>query len=225
MAPAKRVDIDQRAEGLRLWREGMIYLRFEDRRAERSLRSALAYLVDAFLEDRKANARLFTLCHRIGYIIEENFGCAFKFNEERDEFTLDCPAQTLHGRVGASVALIGTHRCSVCGAGDFGCEHEPGKFYDGVECVFEVEDIWLDHLSLTQDPDFAYTFHMQVPHSRKEIEQQVGRPMKKGESLFSHHCRDCYGRYFPKPDDLDTTLWEKLDSSEEDVVAAEPASG
>jgi hypothetical protein len=223
MPPAKRIDVDQRAEGLRLWREGMIYLRFQDRRAEQALRGALAYLVDAFLEDRKANARLFTLCHRIGCIIEENFGCAFAHDEETDRFTHDCPIQALHSRVGLSVALISMHRCSICGAGDFECDHEPGQSYDGVECTLEHVSTWLDHVALTQDPDFAYTFHLDVPKSRKEIEEMVGRPMKDGESVLSTHCRDCYGRYFAHADDLDTSLWEGLSTEEaamEDELAA-----
>lgn len=124
--------------------------------------------------------------------------------------------QAIHSRVGMSVALISRHKCSICGAGDFGCEHIEGEVYSGVTCGWEQTDIWIDHVAITQDPDFTVTFHNSIPLSRREIEERLGERWEEGKVLLSTHCRDCYGRHLARPDDIDTSLWESIGANRDD---------
>jgi hypothetical protein len=70
--------------------------------------------------------------------------------------------------------------------------------------------MWIDHVAVTQTPDFTYTFHTSIPRSRKDIEEELGEKWEEGKALFSTHCLDCYGRYFARPDDIDMSLWEAI---------------
>jgi hypothetical protein len=212
LSPAKRIDIDLRVEALRAFRVALTEANRDTPRAKDALLRAQRLLVEAFLEDRRANGRFFVWAHRIGAIREERQECTWTHDRERDTFSLECPMQAIHSRVGMSVALVARHRCSICGAGDFGCEHMNGETYDGVVCAWDQTDIWIDHVAITQNPDFAYTFHNSVPLSRREVEQELGEQWEAGKTLFSTHCRDCYGKHFARPDDIDRSLWEPLRS-------------
>jgi hypothetical protein len=217
LSPAKRIDVDLRGEALRAFRIALTEARLDTPRAKSALLKAQTLLVEAFLEDRKANTRFFVWAHRIGAIREERRECAWSHDRERDIFTLECPMQAIHSRVGVSVALMSRHRCSICGADDFGCDHVEGEVYDGVTCEWEQTDIWLDHLALTQSPDFTYTFHNSIPRSREDIEEELGEQWEEGKVLFSTHCLECYGRYLARPDDIDMSLWEPLGRGDEDT--------
>ena len=212
LSPARRIDIDLRREALRAFRTALFEVNHDRPGAKASLLKAQNLLVEAFLEDRRNNARFFVWAHRIGALREERHECRWTYDQAADSFSLDCPMQAIHSRVGMSVALVSRHKCSICDAGDFGCEHIEGETYDGVECTWEQTDIWIDHVALTQNPDFVSTFQMIVPRSRKEIEEEVGETWEEGKSLFSTHCFDCYGRHFARPDDVDQTLWEGLEA-------------
>jgi hypothetical protein len=179
--------------------------------------NAQRLLVEAFLEDRRQNAPFFVWAHRIGVLREERQECRWTYDPESDSFSLECPMQAIHSRVGVSVALISRHRCSICGAGDFGCEHIQGELYGGLVCEWEQTDIWIDHLAITQNPDFTYTFHNSIPRSRQEVEEELGERWEEGKILFSTHCRDCYGRYVARPDDIDSSLWEPLGGGREEM--------
>jgi hypothetical protein len=187
-------------------------------RSEHAYRQAVKYLVEAFLEDREANRNLFVIAHRAGAIIEERFGCTYEAQPGAQTFRLNCPIDKLHSRVGASIAAITESKCSICGAGELDCDHVPGQYYDGDECIRRVTKfVAIDHVALTSNPDFAYTFIGQPDLTLKELTTTLGRAPLPGESIRSRHCRDCYGRHYAKPDDLDTSLWSEL-------VAPEPGA-
>jgi hypothetical protein len=221
LSPARRIDVDLRLEALRAFRIAVFESRHNSPRTQKALLDAQRLLVEAFLEDRKENARFFVWAHRIGAMREERGECTWTHNPDRDAFSLECPMQAIHSRVGVSVALMSRHKCSVCGAGDFGCEHVAGEVYDGVVCEWRQTDIWLDHVAITQNPDFSYTFHNSIPLSRNEIEEELGQKWQEGDALYATHCRDCYGKYFARPDDIDTSLWESIGGAME--ASEEPA--
>ena len=187
MSPAKRIDIDLRVEALRAFRIALFEARANSPRAKKALLSAQSLLVDAFLEDRKENARFFVWAHRIGAIREERQECTWTHDAGRDTFTLDCPMQGIHSRVGMSVALLSRSKCSICGAGDFECEHIAGEVYEGVICNFEQTDMWLDHVALTQNPDFTYTFHNSVP-----LRAYAGRSVVAGVEAADRDRSSCH---------------------------------
>lgn len=112
-------------------RAGRILLSFGKRQeAEKLLRAALGDLVFAFLLDRPGNAHLFTVAHRLGALIEDEFGCEFAYNPETDAYMSDCPIAGLHSRLGMSAAFTTASTCSICGAEDFDCGHVPGYEID-----------------------------------------------------------------------------------------------
>lgn len=173
-----------------------------NRKAEESLRSAIDHLVEAFLEARHENQGLFTLAHRIGRIVEVEFGCALEYNEKEDTYNHRCPIRGLHSSMGMSIAWFQPTRCSICAAPDFECDHIPGDRYQGVECRRISDGPVIDHVALTANPDFAYTFHIVVPTPRAEIEQDLGK-LNPGQPVYSDHCRDCPGADLgPTPADL-----------------------
>lgn len=200
-----------RNAGLRSWRHGLIDLTMGNRRrAETLLRDALERLVFAFLRDRAGNAGLFVLVHRIGALVEEEFGCPYTYDEKQGGYFHNCPITKLHNRVDVSVGGTSRSRCSICGAEEFDCDHVPGRQYDGEYCVREIYDFKLDEVSLTQNPNFPETFGFQVMTTPAEIRAVLGRDPGPHERVLAHHCRDCYGRYEVRPDDLDITLWEPV---------------
>lgn len=204
-------------EGLRLGREGDLAAVRGDRNAAReSYRGAIENLVAAFLEDRQANAGLFVTAHRVGEALENIRGCTLDVNETNGTTVNRCAIQALHSRMGMSPAWITRSVCSICGAGDLRCEHIPGQTYDGEPCfrgVTEIVDV--DHFALTQNPDFTSTFLLAPTHRLEEIEERVGTQWQPGMKIYSHHCQQCYGRFESRADDIDRTLWERPDESEE----------
>jgi hypothetical protein len=210
MSPYRRIDIDLRTEGLARLIEGYSALIVDKDRAEseKDLRLALDYLVDAFLEDRAGNADLFAICHKAGAVIEQEFGCWFK-KDDQGRYSLPCPIFGLHSRLGFSPAFVTRGHCSLCGASDFECNHIHGRVYDGVRCARVVDEMRLDHMAVTNDPDFAYTFRNHTYFTEAEIIEMVGQDIPPGAGPVSNHCAICYGRNGPRPDDLDTTMWRR----------------
>ena len=211
MTPLKRIDVDLRASGLESLRRAEVLFEYEQARSEEHYRNALRNLSEAFLEDRRGNKDLFVVCHRIGCIIEQFFECRFEFDENSRSYTLRCPIQALHSRLGASIGAFSESECSICGAADFECVHVPGETYEGQKCHRKITNMQIDHVALTPNPDFAYTFLTSVPIPLKEMESRMGRSLTGAEPIVSTHCRDCYGRWETRPDDLDPSLWAALD--------------
>ncbi len=220
MNPLRRVDLDNRKEGLRSLREGQMWEDVDPSRAEAAYCRAAKHLVEAFFEDRQSNANLFVIAHRVGAIIEERYGCTYEPQADGHTFRLNCPLGKIHSRIGVSIAAITESQCSICGAGDLDCDHLPGQEYEAQECRRLVTRfIAIDHVALTPDPDFAYTFIGQPDMSLKEVEELLGRPPLRGERIRSWHCRDCYGRHYAKPEDLDPSVWTELGPSRGDPEA------
>ena len=226
MSPYRKIDIDLRKEGLANLTEGYFALVVDKdkARSEKHLLQALDYLVDAFLEDRAGNADLFAICHKAGAVVEQEFGCWFK-KDDQGRYFLPCPILGLHSRVGFSPAFVTRGHCSICGAGDFDCFHVHGRVYDGVQCARIVDEMHLDHMSVTNDPDFAYTFRNQRYFTEAEIVEMVGQDIPPGAGPISNHCASCYGRNGPRADDLDTTMWPRpgAESPAENVATPDPS--
>jgi hypothetical protein len=222
MSPYRRIDIDLRKEGLANLSEGYALIVGEDRAgSETHLRQALDYLVDAFLEDRAGNADLFAICHKVGATIEEEFGCRFD-KDDKGRYFLPCPISGLHSRIGVSAALVTRGHCSICGAGDFECAHVRGQLYDYVRCERIIDDTRMEHMALTSDPDFTYTFRNHWYYTETEIAEQLGEAFTPEADLVSSHCASCYGREGPRPDDLDTTMWRRARAARESDAVVTP---
>lgn len=199
---------DQRVEGLRGMRAGRILLSSGKRQeAEKLLRAALSDLVFAFLLDRQGNAQLFTVAHRVGALIENEFGCKFVYDPETDAYMSDCPIAGLHSRLGMSAAFTTASTCSICGAEDFDCSHVPGRLYEDELCRRrDVRLIAIREISMTPNPDFAETFVQHVDRPRSDFEAEANSKIPRGAVIYNHHCRNCSG--VPSAEDLDPRLWQ-----------------
>jgi hypothetical protein len=181
-------------------------LRDEQPGAEATGRSALTTMVDAFLADRRVNQKMFRRAHRLGRELMETFGCWYQYDEARSTYVLGCPVPRLHAQVATSIAWTLKTVCSVCGAQPFSCDHMIGEEYDGVECYYESEGIErIDHIALTTNPDFAYTWMISMDVSAKEALTQ-GDIDQPGGLLACTHCAACYGTAGPKPEDEDPSI-------------------
>lgn len=211
MVRVRRADLNLRHEGLRLAREGDIAASSGDRENARQLyRRAIADLVEAFLEDREGNGNLFVVAHRVGEALENIGGCVWEIDEARRMASNTCPIEALHSRIGASIAMVTRSVCSICDAGDLQCDHIPGETYGGNQCFRKVTEVLdLDHLALTQNPDFTFTFQTTPLIPLREIGEHLGELWEPGKSIYSHHCQQCYGRLEYRPDDVDRRLWPK----------------
>jgi hypothetical protein len=185
-------------------------------------------LVEAFLEDRQENAALYTLAHRIGWILVNNFKCPYTEDEETGDWVNTCEIPALHRRIAFSVAWFWTMRCSICGATDLDCDHVPGAIYDGEVCSLDRDQfVGFDHVAVVTEPDFTHTFIQPDRGSKAEIERQFGGPLPEGMTVFCNHCRNCAGYFGPTEEDLDPSLWPPLGSEDalDDVPAVETTDG
>jgi hypothetical protein len=195
-----------RERGLRRARGGGILARWAPGRreeAERELRAALCDLVDAFLLERRGQVELFALAHRIGRDLALEFGCPFEYLAEEQRYEIRCPVLALHQRVAFSVAWTKITKCSICGAGAFGCDHIDGQRYDGELCTMVVERIvGPGHVALTTNPDFLHTWHQPQRVVAGELLKR-GKIARLGAELRCEHCLGCPGIAGAGPGDLD----------------------
>ncbi len=190
-----------RRRGLRAAVDAQVLLRTGGADGHALARRAISDLVEAFLHDRAGNADLFARAHQLGSIISEQGAC--RWTPGPETYTLRCPIFALHQTWATSVAMTETTRCSICGAGDFGCDHLPGEAYEGEECVSIVESIGSGgHFALTADPDFTYTWHREQEVATARIVAD-GRIKRAGDRAFCQHCQDCEGIRGPSAGDLD----------------------
>lgn len=174
--------------------------------AEAAGRSALPAMVDAFLADRRANERMFPRAHRLGLQLLETFGCWYEYDKTRSTYALGCPVPRLHAQIATSIAWTLKTACSVCDAEPFSCDHMLGEEYDGVECFYAVGGVErIDHIALTANPDFAYTWMIATDVSVDDALARGGI-RQPGERLACTHCSDCYGAGGPRPEDLDPSI-------------------
>ena len=96
-------------------------------------------------------------------------------------------------------------QCSICGAGDFECDHVNGEVYDGARCFRVITRFDLTEVSLVSRPydPRCYKLDKVIPVS--EVERQLGRRPGPGESLACEHCQACVGA--PTDDELNPTAW------------------
>jgi hypothetical protein len=195
-----------RNRGLRRERHGQILLRWAPERgkeAEQLLRKALANLVDAFLIDRKGQSDLFGRAHVLGRDLVREIGCYFKYEDDKDTYTLRCPIFALHQKVALSVAWTLITRCSICEAGPFECDHVPGRSYGGAECYEQIDRVaGLGHVAWTANPDFLYTWHQPRQFQGASLLAE-GRIARLGEEISCDHCVGCAGVIGPTHGDLD----------------------
>ena len=169
--------------------------------AEKLARSAIADLVEAFLHDRQANADLFARAHQLGAMISATVGC--RWTPGADTYSLRCPIYALHQPWATSVAVMVTTRCSICGAGELGCDHVPGETYEGMECRSVAESIRpFGHVAITANPDFTYTWYRDQQVNTSEIVAD-GTIRRAGDPALCSHCQECSGLDGPSGGDLD----------------------
>ena len=200
-----------RARGLKGERDGQIERRYGEGDAESALRSALADLVDAFLIDRRGQSDLFARAHRLGSEINLAYGCKHEYDAQKGGYEIRCPIFALHRPVAHSVAWTLITRCSLCGAGAFGCDHVVGREYDGAVCSTEIVEITgLGHLAFTANPDFLYTWHQPQYFDAAELLAN-GQIQSAGEELRCMHCERCSGALGPSEGDLDpVSRWRAI---------------
>jgi hypothetical protein len=190
-----------RRRGLRTALAAEIALRNYDERGAGLAREAIADLVEAFLHDRTANADLFRRAHRVGALLSSTAECFWK--PGRETYTLRCPIYALHQTWATSLAMTVTTRCSICGAGELGCDHLPGETYNGDECRSIAESIGpLGHVALTANPDFTYTWYRDQEVSTAKIVAN-GTIGVAGDPATCSHCQECPGLNGPSAGDLD----------------------
>lgn len=180
----------------------------DELRAERVGRRGLAALVDAFLHERRTHADLYWRAHRLGALLCERIGCEWEPGE--DQYTLRCPIFALHRPVAHSIAMTMTTKCSICGAGALQCDHLPGETYDGAVCRVAADKIvgGLDHVALTADPDFVYTWHQPQKASVADMLAD-GIIERVGDRAVCRHCVQCSGE--AAEDDLDPVArWSRV---------------
>ena len=176
-----------------------------DKAGEPKLRAAIELNVDAFLADRQGNARCFARAHRIGRLVEQTFGCAWRLTDDGSAFVNNCGVLALHSRLGTSPGGIAHTACSICGAAAFECDHVEGEVYDGERCIHVITDWPIEEISLTPHPRDPRTYRISTPVTLAEAAARKGGPLDPGERPACMHCRECVG--FPNADDLNTSLW------------------
>lgn len=198
----------------RLRYEGMMAERADARRAEDLYRQAIERFVDAFLVDRAGHADCFTQAHLLGRHVAERFGCTMTASDD-GYWQVDCGVLALHQRLGMSYSGLTLARCSVCGARDLGCDHAPGKWYDGVHCHRIVEEVSLREISLVPFPEDPRCYRVTAARGPREIREARGRPLRRGEVPLCTHCTSCDGAVRgPRVDDIDQSLWPAPRTSE-----------
>jgi hypothetical protein len=177
------------------------------RLAESLQRSALERLVDAFLIDRRGHAECFSAAHVLGRDIVQRFGCPLTFDAERQAWILRCGVLALHSRLGLSPGGPTIGECSICGAGDFECDHVNGELYDGERCYRLITRFDLKEISLTPRPHDPRCYRLDTVVSTREVERRHGGPLAAGESPVCEHCATCPGAEGPADDDLNPGAW------------------
>lgn len=198
-----------RRRGLRTALAAEIALRNRDERGAGLAREAISDLVEAFLHDRAGNADLFRRAHGVGALLSSTAGCFW--TPGRETYTLRCPIYALHQTWATSLAMTVTTRCSICGAGELGCDHVPGETYDGDECRSVAESIGpFGHVALTANPDFTYTWYRDQEVLTADIVAD-GTIGAAGDPATCSHCQECPGLSGPSAGDLDPgRRWEEM---------------
>jgi hypothetical protein len=185
--------------------------------AEELGRSAISSLVQAFLVDRVGEADLFAVAHRIGRDLSQRVGCRARYDAAEQTYTYDCPIHTLHANVATSIGWIWEGACSICSARILECEHVPGELYDGEPAYYKTRALLrVDHLALTAQPDFHYTWIVANQRSAGALIAE-GTIRNPGEAAVCNHCEYCYGCGAASAEDLDpVTRWNRLMSSHDE---------
>lgn len=200
--------------------EAMLIEERDRESAERWYREAIERFVDAFLVDRVGFEWCFTEAHRIGAYVRATYECPV--SREESGWRRRCGVLALHQRVGLSIAGTSTGTCSLCGAGDFDCDHVPGRLYGDQHCVRGVADFDLREISLVQFPDDPRCYRVETIIPFAEMDERLGHRLKHNEYPICDHCLSCSGSTEgPAAEDVDQTLWEPLPS--DSVTATEDA--
>lgn len=178
--------------------------------AEDRAREALELLVDAFLVDRVGNSDCFARAHALGLWINRRFGCQESYDSEGDSYVNKCGVIALHSRIALSPGGTTTGSCSICGAGDFECDHVSGRIYDGERCRWTIVEWNLAEISLVRVPYDPRCYRIAVPRTKAEVEAALGKKLAPGELPACRHCAVCKGRYGPSENDLDPSRWGDL---------------
>jgi hypothetical protein len=203
-----------RREVSRLAYEAQISIDHEPRRAERLLREAIEIAVDGFLLDRIDGIDLYVKAHQLGAFVEERFTCRFRPTDDGMRLENPCGVLALHSRIGLSPGGKTWGRCSICGAGDFECDHVPGHVYGGQRCGRIIYRWDGDEISATARPRDPRCFRT---WSQLPLRTKPGTVRARCQ-----HCLTCLGRAAVARDDVDLSSWS--DDPAELVAATDAVS-
>ena len=169
---------------------------FADQQAsEAALRRAIELLVDAFLLDRRANSDAFREAHRLGALVEREFGCSWVHDRANGTSHNPCGVLALHSRIGFSPGMRTWTECIACGAADFQCDHLGPR---------KITKFVAGEVSFTPRPKdprcFRTWIHLRAP-------DVTTRPPYGETTVDCTHCAGCYGRGGATDDDLDPASW------------------
>jgi hypothetical protein len=176
--------------------------------AEVQARAALEILVDAFLVDRQGNRDCFARAHALGRRVNLTFGCHASYDSDSDCYGNDCGILALHSRFGLSPGGPTVGICTVCGAGDFECDHVPGRLYEGQVCRRVIREWDVREVSVVSVPHDPRCYRINRVETRDVVERALGRALKEDELPECRHCQECRGT--PSTDDLDPSRWTAL---------------
>jgi hypothetical protein len=199
-----------RLRAIAMEREAREALEHDEAEAEERAREALELMVEAFLLDRSENRDCFAAAHSLGREVNLRFGCPWSFDTDRDTYENACGVLALHNRFGLSPGGPTVGCCSICRAGDFECDHVPGRRYDGERAHRVITQFDLREISLVTVPRDPRCYRVHFPKSRQEVERLRGRPLGPGDQPVCEHCRDCPGGEGPSAEDLDPDSWDPL---------------
>ena len=176
------------------------------RDVEPLLRGAVEDLVDSFLFDRRGHTSAFSAAHAVGRRLTVEFGCPMKAVD--DGWVSECGIHALHSRMALSPGGVTHGRCSVCGAGDFECEHVPGRSYSGQRCIRVVEQFHLEEVSFVRIPNDPRCYRVWPVRSASEVSSRTERGHGQSTVPSCEHCRTCHGR--PTLEDLSPEAWPPI---------------
>lgn len=191
---------------------------------EELYRDAIRCLVEAFLTDRTNYADCYTWAHRAGAEVAREIGCSWTYEPGDEQYTLDCEINALHELWATSVGWVGRRQCSICRQPPMRCDHVLGRTYDGVVCELErIEIVGFDHVAMTANPEFSYTWHRLKTRSAADL-LAAKEIRAAGDDRACHHCLRCAGTALgPDDGDLDPVArydrWMRAHLAEESALA------
>ena len=102
---------------------------------ESELRYLMRLFLDALWVYKELRESIAFNIHQIGRILDNAFSCQLAYDNKKQKYYSDCPAQLLHNDFGFSMRGTEKYKCSICGNDVLDCNHLTGEYYDNVKCM------------------------------------------------------------------------------------------